>query len=127
MKQLKGNENSWLSCFVNINGIRTVEQKYKAIEKVVSNRLFSSFDRNLAVIQAILDGDWEVEEPLYYVRNKKGILLLQKFQNEIIPVNNDFFRAISYANGAIAQSFQLTRQEIIDYDPRYLEFLEEVE
>lgn len=127
MIKLKENENFWLRRFVDINGIRTVEQKYKAIEKVVSNRLFASFERNLAVVQAILDGKWEVEETLYYVRNKKGILLLQKFQNEIIPVNHDFIRAISYSNGAIAQSYQITRQEIIDYDPRYLEFLEEVE
>ncbi len=88
---------------------------------------FNADELKLKAIQAILDGEWEVEEQLYYVKNKNGILLLQKFQNEIIPVNHDFIRAISYANGAIAQSYQLTRQEIIDYDPRYLEFLEEVE
>lgn len=99
--------------------------KAKAIKEI--SRVGIAYDLLLKLTQAILDGKWEVEEPLYYVRNKKGILLLQKFQNEIIPVNHDFIRAISYSNGAIAQSYQLTRQEIIDYDPRYLEFLEEVE
>ncbi|MFI3887598.1 DUF1642 domain-containing protein [Streptococcus parauberis] len=98
-----------------------------AIRDINSCNMPMSFESKLKLTQAILDGEWEVEEPLYYVKNKNGILLLQKFQNEIIPVNHDFIRAISYANGTIAQSYQLTRQEIIDYDKRYLEFLEEVE
>lgn len=60
MIKLNKNEDSWLRCFVRLNGINTTEQKYKAIEKVVSNRPFG-FERNLAVVQAILDGEWEVE------------------------------------------------------------------
>lgn len=88
MIKLKKNEHSWLRCFVNINGIRTFEQKYKAIEKVVSNRLFSSFDRNLAVIQAIIDGDWKVEEPMSLDEFKEEYKLL-KYEYNKMRLNGD--------------------------------------
>ncbi|QBX18254.1 hypothetical protein Javan407_0021 [Streptococcus phage Javan407] len=122
MIKLKENEDSWLTCFVNVNGIRTKEQKYKAIEKVVSNRLFSSFDRNLAVIQAILDGEWEVEEPLYYVKlvDTEGGYLAK-----ILGTSNYFLDVKNPYNFNIKTKF--TRAEVKAIDPRYLEFLEEVE
>ena len=120
MIKLKENENWWLRRFVNINGIRTVEQKYKAIEKVVSNRLFSTFDRNLAVIQAILDGEWEVEEPLYYVHLMSG-------EDGYLNINYDGDINVSDNSEAFGYKTKFTRQEAIAIDPRYLDFLEEVE
>ena len=120
MIKLKKNEDSWLTCFVNVNGIRTVEQKYKAIEKVVSNRLFSSFDRNLAVIQAILDGEWEVEEPLYYVHLMSG-------ENGYLNIDKrDGTHFLSNTYDEFDKT-KFTRVEVKAIDPRYLEFLEEVE
>lgn len=121
MIKLKKNENGWLRCFIDINGIRTKEQKYKAIEKVVSNRLFSSFERNLTVVQAILDGEWEVEEPLYYVKlldDTGGYLSIEK---------NLGLKVLStkYESGTYKTKF--TRAEVKAIDPRYLDFLEEVE
>lgn len=120
MIKLKENENSWLMCFADINGIRTKEQKYKAIEKVVSNRLFASFDRNLAVIQAILDGEWEVEEPLYYVKlidADYGYLNIDQYESRTVWNKKEI---LDYKN-------KFTRAEVKAIDPRYLEFLEEVE
>ncbi|QBX27377.1 DUF1642 domain-containing protein [Streptococcus parauberis] len=120
MIKLNKNEDSWLTCFVNVNGIRTKEQKYKAIEKVISNRLFG-IDRNLTVIQAILYGKWEVGEPLYYVKlinNEKGYLNISK---------NTGLKELDVYHESTAYKTKFTRAEVEAIDPRYLEFLEEVE
>lgn len=120
MIKLNKNEDSWLRCFVRLNGINTTEQKYKAIEKVVSNRPFK-FDRNLEVIQAILDGEWEVEEPLYYVKlldDTGGYLSIEK--NLGLKVLSTKYESETYKT-------KFTRAEVKAIDPRYLEFLEEVE
>lgn len=121
MIKLKKNEDSWLTCFVNVNGIRTVEQKYKAIEKVVSNRLFSSFERNLAVVKAILDGKWEVEEPLYYVHLMSG-------EGGYLNIGKNLgSKMLSTKYESETYKTKFTRAEVKAIDPRYLEFLEEVE
>lgn len=120
MIKLKENENFWLRRFVDINGIRTKQQKYKAIEKVVSNRLFSSFERNLAVIQAILDGKWEVEEPLYYIHLMSG----EDGYLNIDKRDGTHFLSNTYDE---FDKTKFTRAEVKAIDPRYLEFLEEVE
>ncbi|BAH82137.1 hypothetical protein [Streptococcus dysgalactiae] len=88
MIKLKGNEDSWLTFFVNVNGLRTKEQKYKVIETVVSNRIFSSFERNLAVVQAIIDGKWEVEEPMTLDEFKEEYKLLKCEYNRLRVVGN---------------------------------------
>lgn len=82
MIKLNKNEDSWLRCFVRLNGINTTEQKYKAIEKVISNRKFG-IDMNLAVIQAILDGKWEVEEPMTLDEFKEEYKLLKCEYNKM--------------------------------------------
>lgn len=106
---------------MNINGIRTDEQKYKAIEKVVSNRLFG-IDRNLAVIQAIIDGDWEVEgEPLYYVK------LVDSELGYLNITENKGLKLLSTKYVDASHKTQFTLDEVIEIDPRYLEFLEGVE
>lgn len=120
MIKLKENENFWLRRFVDINGIRTKQQKYKAIEKVVSNRLFSSFERNLAVIQAILDGEWEVEEQLYYVHLMSG----ENGYFNIDKRDGTHFLSNTYDE---FDKTKFTRAEVKAIDPRYVEFLEEVE
>ena len=63
-------------------------RKYKAIEKVVSNRLFSSFERNLAVVQAILDGEWEVEKSMTLDEFKEEYKLLKCEYNRLRVVGN---------------------------------------
>lgn len=121
MIKLKGNEDSWLTFFVNVNGLRTKEQKYKVIETVVSNRIFSSFERNLAVVQAILDGEWEVEEPLYYVHllaGEDGYLNIRE---------NSGLKWLFTKYESITCKTKFTRAEVEAIDPRYLGFLEEVE
>lgn len=119
MIKLNKNEDSWLRCFVRLNGINTTEQKYKAIEKVVSNRLFK-FDRNLEVIQAILDGKWEVEEPLYYVH-------LMSYDDGYLNIDKrDGTKFLSNTYDEFLKT-KFTRAEVEAIDPRYLEFLEEVE
>lgn len=121
MIKLKGNEDSWLTFFVNVNGLRTKEQKYKVIETVVSNRIFSSFERNLAVVQAILDGEWEVEEQLYYVK------LVDKEFGYLNQNIDDLRLTVSNKNQTSDWKSKFTRAEVKAIDPRYLEFLEEVE
>ncbi|WP_249629738.1 DUF1642 domain-containing protein [Streptococcus uberis] len=85
---------------------------------------FKTDEEKLKAIQAILDGKWEVEEePLYYVRNNKGVALLRKVNGEVetsLPFADFFFDDNK-------KDFQLTKHEVASYDPRYLEFLEEVE
>lgn len=119
MIKLNKNEDSWLRCFVRLNGINTTEQKYKAIEKVVSNRPFK-FDRNLEVIQAILDGEWEVEEQLYYVHLMSG----EDGYLNIDKRDGTHFLSNTYDE---FDKTKFTRAEVEAIDPRYLEFLEEVE
>lgn len=85
---------------------------------------FNTDELKLKVIQAILDGEWEVgEEPLYYVRNNKGVALLRKVNGEV-ETSMPFAKFFVDDN---KKDFQLTKNEVASYDPRYLEFLEEVE
>lgn len=120
MIKLTREDNSWLKC-MRISKTSTNDKKLRAIE-VFSKRKDISSDRKLAVTQAILDGEWEVEEPLYYVRNNKGVALLRKLKGEIVA-SQPFDRFFTDNN----EDFQLTEHEVASYDPRYLEFLEEVE
>lgn len=96
-------------------------QKARAIREI--NRYAIANDSLLKLTKAILDGKWEVEEePLYYVRNNKGAALLRKVNGEVetsMPFA-EFFTDNK-------EEFQLTKQEVASYDPRYLGFLEEVE
>lgn len=97
-------------------------QKAMAIREI--NRYAIANDSLLKLTKAILDGKWEVEEePLYYVRNNKGVALLRKVDGEVetsLPFADFFFDDNK-------KDFQLTKHEVASYDPRYLEFLEEVE
>ncbi|MEF9623942.1 hypothetical protein PJ262_02150 [Streptococcus dysgalactiae] len=111
MIKLKGNEDSWLTFFVNVNGLRTKEQKYKAIETVVSNRIFSSFERNLAVVQAILDGEWEVEEPM----------TLNDFKSEYELMKVEYRNLRMVGNLSATRIYQEAVTKLVE------EFLEEVE
>lgn len=121
MIKLKENENFWLRRFVDINGIRTKQQKYKAIEKVVSNRLFSSFERNLAVVQAILDGEWEAEEPFYYIHLMSG-------EGGYLNIGKNLgSKVLSTKYESETYKTKFKRAEVKAIDPRYLDFLEEVE
>lgn len=96
-------------------------QKARAIREI--NRYAIANDSLLKLTKAILDGKWEVEEePLYYVRNNKGVALLRKVNGEVVT-SLPFARFFTNNN----EDFQLTKHEVASYDPRYLEFLEEVE
>lgn len=84
----------------------------------------SHFDNatKLLLIQAIIDDEWEVEEePLYYVRNNIGAALLKKENGEVVT---SMPHARFFTDNK--EEFQLTKREVASYDPRYLEFLEEV-
>lgn len=110
MIKLTRNEDNWLTCFVNVNGIRTKEQKHKAIERVVSNRLFV-IDRNLAVIQAILDGEWEMEEEP---------LTLDQFKSEFELMKVEYRHLKMAGNLSATRIYQEAVTKLVE------EFLEEV-
>ena len=81
---------------------------------------FNTDELKLKAIQAILDGEWEVEEPLYYVHlmsYEDGYLNIDKRDGTHFLSNTyDEFDKTTF-----------TRAEVKAIDPRYLEFLEEVE
>lgn len=83
---------------------------------------FGTDESKLKAIQAILDGKWEVEEQLYYVRNNIGASLLKKVNGEVVT---SMPHARFFTDNK--EEFQLTKREVASYDKRYLEFLEEVE
>lgn len=119
MIKLTREDNSWLKCMW-ISKTSTNDKKLRAIE-VLSKRKDISSDRKLAVTQAILDGEWEVEEPLYYVHllsGEEGYLNISKHSD---------FEGISTKYEGVIYKTKFTRAEVKAIDPRYLEFLEEVE
>lgn len=98
------------------------EVKTFAIRDINSEDMPIPFKTKLLLTKAILDGDWEVEEQLYYVKNKKGASLLRKLNGKIVA-SQPFGRFFTDNK----EEYQLTRREVASYDKRYLEFLEEVE
>ena len=96
--------------------------KIKAIKKIYSRKSqVLSNNTLLKLTQAILDGDWEVEEePLYYVK------LLDDTGGYLNVGKNLGSKVLStkYENETYKTKF--TRAEVEAIDPRYLEFLEEV-
>ncbi|MGH2269385.1 DUF1642 domain-containing protein [Streptococcus uberis] len=83
----------------------------------------SHFDNptKVLLIQAILDGEWEVEEPLYYVK------LVNKGFGYLNQSTDDLRLHVSNKNKTDDWKTKFTRAEVEAIDPRYLEFLEEVE
>ena len=85
------------------------------------SEIFNTSELKLKATQAILDGDWEVEEPLYYVKlidNGIGYL------NHNVRFN---IYLLGTKQKALDFKTKFTRAEVKAIDPRYLEFLEEVE
>lgn len=94
-------------------------QKARAIREI--NRYAIANDSLLKLTQAILDGEWEVEEPLYYIHlmsGEGGYLNIGKHSGS---------KVLSTKYGSITYKTKFTRSEVKAIDPRYLEFLEEVE
>ncbi|AJD83118.1 hypothetical protein [Streptococcus phage Str-PAP-1] len=84
------------------------------------NRIFNTSELKLKVNQAILDGKWEVEEPLYYVHLMSG-------ENGYLNIDKrDGTHFLSNTYDEFDKT-KFTRAEVKAIDPRYLEFLEEVE
>lgn len=82
---------------------------------------FNTDELKLKATQAILDGEWEVGEQLYYVKllaGEGGYLNIGKYSG---------FKWLSTKHESITYKTQFTRAEVKAIDPRYLEFLEEVE
>lgn len=82
---------------------------------------FNTDELKLKAIQAILDGEWEVEEPLYYVHlvsGEVGYLNIGK---------NTGIKWLSTKYESETHKTKFTRAEVKAIDPRYLDFLEEVE
>ncbi|QBX17884.1 DUF1642 domain-containing protein [Streptococcus parauberis] len=83
-------------------------------------KTFKTSKSRLKATQAILDGKWEVEEPLYYVKlidSDDGYLNINK---------NTGLKELDIYHESTAYKTKFTRAEIKAIDPRYLEFLEEV-
>lgn len=83
-------------------------------------KTFKTSKSRLKATQAILDGKWEVEEPLYYIHlvsGEGGYLNIDKRDGTHFLSNTyDEFDKTKF-----------TRSEVEAIDPRYLDFLEEVE
>ena len=84
------------------------------------SEIFNTSELKLKANQAILDGEWEVEEPLYYVHLMSG-------ENGYFNINKrDGTHFLSNTYDEFDKT-KFTRAEVKAIDPRYLEFLEEVE
>lgn len=84
------------------------------------SEIFNTSELKLKATQAILDGDWEVEEPLYYIHLMSG-------GNGYLNIGkHSGVKGLSTKYGSITYKTKFTRAEVKAIDPRYLEFLEEV-
>ncbi|EGJ27439.1 hypothetical protein Javan425_0040 [Streptococcus phage Javan425] len=83
------------------------------------SKTFVTAESKLKAIQAILDGEWEVEEPLYYVK-----LVDSEFGYLNITPESDF--TVTSKEEVLGHKTKFTRAEAIAIDPRYEQFLEEV-
>lgn len=84
------------------------------------SKTFNTNELKLKAIQAILDGKWEVEEPLYYIHLMSG-------ENGYFNINNRDGKQFLSNTFDKFDKAKFTRAEVEAIDPRYLEFLEEVE
>lgn len=109
-----------------LNGIEDASIKTDLINWLFTgdgllSETFNTDESKLKATQAILDGKWEVEEPLYYVHlleGEGGYLNIGKHSG---------VKGLSTKHGSITYKTQFTRAEVKAIDQRYLEFLEEVE
>ena len=95
--------------------IKAIKEIYSGKSQVLSNNTL------LKLTQAILDGEWEVEEPLYYVKlldDTRGYLNICKYS--VVKILSTKYESETYKT-------EFTRSEVEAIDPRYLDFLEEVE
>ncbi len=84
------------------------------------SKTFKTSKSRLKATQAVLDGEWEVEESLYYIHlmsDEDGYLNIDK---------RDGTKFLSNTYDEFLKT-KFTRAEVKAIDPRYLDFLEEVE
>lgn len=97
------------------------EAKTYAIRDINSFNMPMSYESKLKLTQAVLDGKWEVEEPLYYVH-------LMSYDDGYLNIGkHSGVKVLSTKYESETHKTKFTRAEVKAIDPRYLEFLEEVE
>lgn len=124
MIKLTRKEDKVLSSFNGIEdaAIKTVLINWLFTGDGSLRETFNTDELKLKATQAILDGEWEVEEePLYYVK------LLDDTGGYLNIGKNSGVKGLSTKYDSVNLKTKFTRVEVKVIDPRYLDFLEEVE
>lgn len=99
--------------------IKVLIEAYKKEDGAYSNPENAWIDGFITDLEYLLE-----EEQKYYVKDSKGSYILAKIKGEIMTMGEilEF-----YGHESVDIDYNLTEQEIKDYDPRYMVFAKPVE